>query len=1120
MVAGSTMDDRLNTRDHRFVLICLILCAVCLWIGFRYFYRAFPEASIEFRFTKDTSLPVAEGFLSAQGFSLPDYRHASVFRFNDEAKVFLERELGLENASALMGRDLRLWRWGHRWFRPLQKEEFRVEVSTRGEIASFLHSLPEEAAGADLPADAARAIAESFLALEIKRPLDTIEFIDSQTQKRPHRTDHLFTWKVSGMNLHDASFRISVTVQGDRVDGYNEFLKIPEGWSREYARLRSLNESATQVDVLLFALLGVAMLFVLGRRVRMKDLRWQTAVIFGGTASALQFLATLNEFPLALYDFDTTGSYGSYVGQSLAMAILGALAFGGVIFLLTACAEPVYRENYPDHTSISRLLSWQSVRTRSFFRAALAGVTLTFFFFAYEIGFYLIANRLGAWAPAEIPYTDLLNTRFPWVFVLLGGFFPAVSEEWMFRAFSIPFLQKLIRYRWLAVFLASFIWGFGHANYPNQPFFIRGIEVGVVGLVLSWAMIRYGILAPLIAHYSIDAFYSAILFMRSGNPYLVTTGAVTAGINLIPLLLAAGAYLATGRFRSEASVINRSEPRAVPSPAQAAPAEPAAEFHYPPLTRARICGALALLAAASLLLAFLRPPRFGDFVRFRLPASAAARAASKFLAGLGFDVGGYKAAIQPGDRVDPEAAQYVYTAAGISGLNSVYGTLTQAKVWQARFYRPLQKEEFRVNMDPATGQVISFHHLVAEEAPGADISDSQAQRIASAFLEGRGYNLAQYELKEIKSEKPRQRRDTSLIWEAGAGTPGVIAEARLRIQADVQGDKIAGWTHFLKIPEEWQRARERQNFYSIAAVVLRSIFVIAIITLAMLIVIRGIRQGHVKGKVVLQVAGAALVLDLLDVINSAPALLAQYDTQIGLRVFALSTLSSSLVRLIGISLAAGFAAAVAMSCYPDLPAALHKIRTRAWTRDALAAAAASTGALMLLQWVAAQIEYRASRFALVPLFAGPDNLGTFVPLVSSVRDVAFNSLFLSTALGLGIYLWTRAAYRPWQRTLLLAGMIGSLLPASARHLSEVGLDVVPSLLLLVFACLLTVLFLRGNYLAYLLSAAALSCLRVSGSFFGQGNPALTIQAFAIWVFVLAPVFVPYRKSSGSRTLTP
>ncbi len=1106
------MDDRLNIRDYRFILICLAVCAVCLWIGFRYFYRAFPEASIDFQYTKDSSLPVAEGFLAAQGITTRDYRHASVFRYDDEAKVFLERELGLQKANALMGRDLKLWRWGHRWFRPLQKEEVRVEVTTRGEIASFFHALPEDAAGADLPADNARAIAESFLALEIKRPLDRLEFLDSQTQKRLHRTDHLFTWKVSGMNLANANSRVSVTVQGDRVDGYNEFLKIPEEWSREYARLRSLNESATEVDVLLLALLGVAMLFVLGRRVRMKDIRWNTALIFAGTAAVLQFLASLNEFPLAQYDFDTTSSYGSFVGQSITMAVLGALAYAGIIFLLTAGAEPLYRQSYPDHTSISRLLSWQSVRTRSFFKATLAGVTLTFFFFAYEIGFYLFANRLGAWAPADIPYTDLLNTRFPWIFVLLGGFFPAVSEEWMFRAFSIPFLQRLFRYRWLAIFLASFVWGFGHANYPNQPFFIRGVEVGIVGLVLSWAMIRFGILAPLIAHYSIDAFYSAFLFLRSGNHYLVTTGAITAGINLVPLLVAIAAYVATRRFRSESAVSNQSEGSAPPLPAEPPRPIAAVDNQYEALSRPRVCAAIALLIGGFLLLVFLRPPRFGDLLRFRQSASAATKTAREFLSSLGFDLLDYRSTTQPVGRVDEDAAQYIFSAAGVDGLNIVYGKLSLAQAWQTRFYRPLQKEEYRVNSDPDSGLVISFHHLLAEEAPGADIPESQARRIASSFLKGRGYDLSQYELKEIKSEKPRQRRDTNLTWEARAGSPGAVAEARLRIEAEVQGDHIGGWTHFVKVPEEWQRERERQTFYSIAAVAVRIIFILAVFGLATAVLIRGVRQGQVRWRFPLQVAALSVGLALLDMANSLPELLARYDTQWGLRVFVLSALAGGLIRLIGIGLLSGLAAAVVTACYPDLVSVLRGGRSLSWARDAVAATAAALGFIILLQWIAAQTEYRSSKFALAPSLALPGNLGTFVPVISSIRDVFVGVLVLSTVVGLAIYLWIHAGSRLWQRGLLIAGLIGSLLPTSARRLSEIGLDLLPSLLLIVSLCILVVFFLRGNYLAYLLAAAAISVYRISAPFLGQGNPALTLQACVLWALVLGSGVLLLRRS--------
>lgn len=1113
------MDDRLNARDYRFILICVTVCAFCLWIGIRYFYRAFPEASIEFQVTRESSLPIAERFLAAQSLSTGDCRHAAIFTYDDNAKVFLERELGLEKANDILRRDLKLWRWSHRWFRPLQKEEFRVEVTTRGQMASFLHTLQEDAPGADLPVDAARGIAESFLALEIGRPLSGLEFLESQTQKRPHRTDHSFTWKISGMDLNEASSRISVTVQGDRVDGYNEFLKVPEEWSRKYTRLRSLNESTTQVDLLLMALLGVAILFALGRRIRIRDVRWNTALVFAGIASALQLLASLNEFPLTQFDFDTTSSYGSFVSQAVVSALVGALAFGGVIFLLTAVAESVYRETYPSHLPISRLLSWKSVRTRSFFVAVLAGVTLTFFFFAYDIGFYLLANRLGAWSPADIPYTNQLNTRFPWVFVLLGGFFPAVSEEWIFRAFSIPFLGKLVRRPWLAIVLASFIWGFGHANYPNQPFFIRGLEVGIVGLVLSWAMIRFGILAPLIAHYSIDAFYSAFLFLRSGNTYLVATGAVTAGINLIPLLVAVGAYLINGKFRSEPAALE--PPSEIASSAPAEPPQPSAVVAaapYEPLGRRRLYCALALFLAGACILSLTHPQRFGDSLRFRQPAAAAEKSSRELLSSLGFDVRDYRAATQPISRLDGSAAQYLYTSAGVAALNTVYGELSPAQAWQTRFYKPLQKEEFRVNTDPENARVISFHHLVAEDAPGADISEAKARQIASAFLKGRGYNLARYELKEIRSEKPRQRRDTTLIWEARPDTTGAVGQARLRVEADVLGDRVGGWTHFVKIPEDWLRARERQTFYSIMALALRTVFVLAMGAMAVGVFVAAIRQGRIRWKMPFLIAALSILMAFIDRINSLPELLARYDTQWGMNAFVLSALAGGLMRLIGVGLISGFAAAVLAACYPESSALLSG--SRKWIRDAVASAAAVMGSLMLLQWITLQVENRASRFALAPALVLPDNLGTYVPAVSSMHDVFLGVVLLGAFAGLAIHLWSGTAHSWWQRALLCLGLAGSLLPTSARRLSEVGLDLIPSVALLVSLYLLARFLLRGNHLAYLLTATAISIHRAAAPMLGQGNPLLTFQACILWAAFIGLVSVLYRRSSNIAPATP
>ncbi len=1106
------MNAKLDSRDYRFILICVLVCAASLFVGIRYFYRAFPEASIDFKVTRDTSLPLAQKFLADQEISTSGYRHASVFRYDDEAKVFLEREIGLERANALMEREVRLWRWAHRWFKPLQKEELRVEVTTRGEIASFYRSLPEDSPGANLTALQARGMAESFLVLQMNRDIDSLEFLDSQTEKRPKRTDHVFTWKVAGMNYRDATYRVSVTIHGDRVDGYSEFLKIPEEWSRGYARLRSLNESTTQVDLLFFALLGVGMLVTFGRRVRMKDIQWKTALVFAAISFVLQFLGSLNLFPLSEYNFDTTGSYGSFVGRTLLSAVLGSLTLGGIILLLTACSEPLYRQSYAAHLSISRMFSWNAIRTRGFFIASLAGITLTFFFFAYEIGFYLTAKKFGAWAPAELPYTDLLNTRFPWIFVLLGGFFPAVSEEWMFRAFSIPYLQTLLRHRWIAILLASFIWGFGHANYPNQPFFIRGIEVGIVGLILSWAMLRFGILAPLIAHYSIDAFYTAFLFLRSGNLYLVTTGAITAGINLIPLLVAAGAYFATRTFRSEAQVINANEATAPPILEEPARTEPLTLPSYMPLQRRIVYAGLSLLVLGKLLLIF-QPPRFGDFIRFRVSASQAEDSAVQFLSNLGFDLQAFRRVTLPinrttdsrASRMDRTAPQYIYTAGGVSKLNQIYNDLVPAAVWQTRLYKPLEKEEFWANVDPATGKVRSFLHSLGEDTPGADLPQDQAREITTSFLRSQNYDLPEYELKETKSEKPKVRRDTEFTWEARDGTAGAVAGARMRVQAGILGNKIGKWTQFVKIPEDWLRTRERQNFYSISVLTVRILFIVALFALAASVVVRQTRLGIVKWKLAAKIAAVVVSLELVNVINSVRELLFQYDTRMDMRVFILSMSVGMIIDIIGIALAIALAVGLILACYPDAPGVLRSECRTIWAFDAGVAGLTAMGASMILQVIAANIHYRASDLALAPTISLPPNLEAYFPAASVFRDAVLMSLFYSTALAFGIYLWTKIIIRKWQRIVLLAALLGSFLPTSARRLSEVAFDSIGSLLLIGLACWIVAVFFRDNYLAYAIAPVILALSRAALSLDGQGDFSLQTQAWLLWAVIVGAI---------------
>ena len=69
-------------------------------------------------------------------------------------------------------------------------------------------------------------------------------------------------------------------------------------------------------------------------------------------------------------------------------------------------------------------------------------------------------------------------------------------------------------------------------------------------------MLRWGILPTLVWHYSVDAMYSAMLLLRSHSLYFKLSGAASAGIIVLPVLVALVAYWRRGGFEPETGLLN------------------------------------------------------------------------------------------------------------------------------------------------------------------------------------------------------------------------------------------------------------------------------------------------------------------------------------------------------------------------------------------------------------------------------------------------------------------------------------------------------------------------------------------------------------------------------------
>jgi membrane protease YdiL (CAAX protease family) len=1102
---------KLTSAHYKLIGMALAVAIVSLGISQRYFRQTFPEASLDLRVNRGDSESIARNFLLNRGVHLDGYRHTGVFSYDDYTKLYLERSFGLERLNRLTAGPIHLWRWSNRWFRPQQEEEFGIDVTPTGEVVGFRHVIPEDQPGKNLDTAAARVFAEAFLTQTMQRNLSDLELIESQDSKRPARTDHVFIWKQKSVNLGEGSFRSSVSISGDQVSGYSEFVHIPEEWSRDYERLRSRNASAQTIDEAFFYLLSIAMFVMLILRLRDHDVPVRTASGFALAGALLYFLSRANNFPLAQSSYPTTMSYSSFVANYFTSSAVAALGVATFIFFLVAAAEPEYRHSFPHLISLRRYFSWRGVRTRSFFLANVVGLTLAFFFFAYQTLFYLCANKLGAWAPSEIPFTNELNTRIPWTGVLFMGFFPAVSEEIQFRAFAVPFLAKTMRSLPVAIILAAFNWGFLHSAYPNEPFFIRGLEVGLGGILIGFVMVRFGIMATLIWHYSVDALYSAFLLLRSPNHYLMASGALTAGIMLIPLGVSLAAYLKTGSFADEAELTNAAEQVTRPTPAAEAGGATFIELEYHALRRRRLALA-AVLSVLFVAIACIPVYRFGKGVKVKMTAEEATRAADSYLQSQKIEPGQYRHVAHLFDNVSPLAVRYLVEHVPVKQADHIYRAATQMLAWEVRYFRPLEVEEHRVIFDAADGAFVDHRLTLDESAPGESLDAGLARALAEETLAEHGYHLSEFELQNWTGEKRKARQDYRFVWQARPGDARNVAEEKYRVAVDIAGDKVISVSDWFNLPEEWQRQQRRTSLINSVLGAAGILLGVLIFTRAIILFVEQVRSGHIPWRSAAPVGVGTAVALALSELNALATLEQGYNTSVPLTTFWLQTgIGLALVPILS-GLGVWLLVALAFSLFPEAALLLWRSRTGAWRRDAAVAVFLSLAITAGLGTIQAVLTSVLPIYFPPKVDLAPSTLSTWSPALAALLPAIPGSIAALAGLGLLIAIlrscWSRPRWWFWVGCLLFLITLG---PANARSVREFLIVWTYSAVSIAFVIWVIAIFFRDNALAYLVTIFCSFVAAPVVELFSQGariylwnGLLLTLLSAAILGWLLLP----------------
>ena len=894
--------QKLTSSDKRALLLWVLAGIVGVVFAYKFYFQAFPEASVNFKVSRGEVLNRARDFVTDMGGDLSGFRSAVAFDVNENAKTYLERELGLKQANEIMSSQVNVWFWSVRFFKPLEEEEYHVRVNPAGEVVGFEHHIPEARASASLERTGAQALAEKYLASKQHLDLSAWDFLPDEANEthKPNRIDWGFTWEKRGFRAKDAPYRLAVTVQGAAIGESTEYLKVPEAWERSFKRLRSGNNTLALVFTLPYVLLlGVAVWLGI-KLTQAGQTRWKPAILLGVFVAGLLLLQNLNDWPLWGSSYDTTQSYGSFIALKIGLAILIAALTALTVTIVLPAAEPLYRASQPSRVRFYELFTMRGLRSKEFFSSALVGLCLAAVHIGYVVAFYVIAGHFGAWAPQDISYEESVNTLFPWISGAAIGLLAATNEEFTFRLFAIPFFKRATGLRWVAVILPAFMWSFLHSNYPQEPAYIRGIEIGLIGIVAGMVMLRWGILATLIWHYTVDASLVGLLLIRSNSLYFRVSGVVVALAAVAPLLFSAISYLARGAFEEDSDLLNERQPVDLTLATQpvGVPAATTSTARYRPLSNALLAVVVVCVALGLLTVRTLKVPSIGDYLRLSVHPAKVRMLSDAVMRQRGFDPTSYYHAIVFVDRMDPQANEYLRQRIGIAALNRIYASQIPGALWSTRYFRDRQAEEFAVILRP-DGSLHSFHHVLAEDAPGASLSKEEAVAKGASYLkEQKGLDLAQWTLVEALSDKRPHRLDYTLTWQQNEaldeGATSTASRgtdlAHARIELKVLGDEVANYRTYIKIPDEWQRKNEE---LSLGRVLLSWVLPIVLFLgagiTALILFLKNLKSEAARSipwrKIFLwSLWGLAAYAVVFAVGNRVPQFLNAYDTAVPLKV--------------------------------------------------------------------------------------------------------------------------------------------------------------------------------------------------------------------------------------------
>ena len=761
------------------------------------------------------------------------FEQASIYNFDDSLRNFVElKQGGKEKFQEIIDNDVYSpYNWMVRSYKEGEIVEAMFQFKPDGSPNGYRIKIPEDYDSDNLDEEDALALVDESINNQWSGNFSDYKLIESSFKEMPNgRIDHSFLFEHNLQDIGEAKYRLRATVSGSIINSVSPFAFVPESFQREFANIRSDND--TIAIFANFAFLGI---YLLGIGVtsliifyRNGWLRWKKSVLAAAFVALFSnVLLNLNFYPTIWMAYDTASSKSQFLTEQL----LGMVADGILMFFILAAsfitAESLTRRAFPKHIQIWKTWTSNVANSKRVLNDTIFAYLIVPIKLALIGAFYILMERnFGFWSPASSSFDpNYLASIFPWYTGLAISLQAGFWEEMLFRAVPIA-AGVLIGQRYnmrftglmVAMVIQALIFGAGHANYPAQPSYARVVELFLPSIVVyGMIYLRLGVVFGAITHYVYDVvLFSLPIWYSSG--YMFDKFMTVIG-GLIPLLVILYFRMKHQKWSDvDSASLNEGF---VPTPPKKKTSEEQEVISTVPtdsnVLNPKIVG-IALLFVIGIFSTFKLSNVEVPVNSPSIEKEEAISIANQFLSDNNITLPeGYNA--YAFDDSSYPASSFIWEELGQETYASLLGSYVLGPRWKVRFAKfdgPVESRarEVMVSMD-FDGNVLRFNNRFPEEEAGKQLSREEAQVLAeNALSEYLGMNISAVTLTSAQESQKPNRLDWTFTFTDNNELE--YEGAKLQNIISISGDQISGFTKFVFVPEEWARMkRDREGLSGI-----------------------------------------------------------------------------------------------------------------------------------------------------------------------------------------------------------------------------------------------------------------------------------------------------------------